>query len=105
MKNLYLYCWKAVCDESRMHGLELGKSQKHQKRQTYLWLFFDERLELCHRALMIRHERLLGTPSDVAPILWQYGAIARLEKGQVIDELLKNNYSTISLGLTTAQSK
>lgn len=69
------------------------------------WRIFDERLEMCHRALMIRHERLLGTPSDVAPILWQHGAIARLNKGEKIDELLKNNYSTISLGLTTARSK
>lgn len=62
------------------------------------WEIFDERLELCHRALRKRHERLLGTPSDIAPILWQYGAIARLEKGEVIDKLLYNGYSTISLG-------
>lgn len=58
----------------------------------------DDRLELCYRALMIRHERLLGTPSDVAPILWQNGAIARLKKGEVIDDLLTGGYSTISLG-------
>lgn len=62
------------------------------------WHIFDERLDLCYRALMIRHNRLLGTPSDVAPILWQYGAIARLQKGEVIDPLLFNGYSTISLG-------
>lgn len=62
------------------------------------WEILDERLELCHRALRLRHERLLGTPSDVAPILWQYGAIARLKKGEVIDPLLYNGYSTISLG-------
>ena len=62
------------------------------------WEIFDERLDLCHRALRIRHERLLGTPSDVAPILWQNGAIARLEKGETIDKLLYNGYSTISLG-------
>ncbi len=62
------------------------------------WKIFDERMELCHRALRCRHERLLGTPSDVAPILWQYGALARLKKGEVIDKLLFNGYSTISLG-------
>lgn len=62
------------------------------------WEIFEERLELCHRALRLRHERLLGTPSDVAPILWQYGALARLKKGEVIDKLLYNGYSTISLG-------
>lgn len=62
------------------------------------WEILDERLELCHRALRCRHERLLGTVSDVAPILWQYGALARLEKGAVIDPLLYNGYSTISLG-------
>ena len=62
------------------------------------WKIFDERLELCYRALMIRHNRLKGTPSDVAPILWQYGAIARLKKGETIDPLLYNGYSTISLG-------
>ena len=62
------------------------------------WKIFDERLELCHRALQIRHQRLLGTPSDVAPILWQYGALARLKKGEKIDKLLYGGYSTISLG-------
>ena len=62
------------------------------------WAIFDSRLELCHKALRCRHERLLGTPSDVAPILWQYGAIARLAKGEAIDKLLYDNYSTISLG-------
>lgn len=62
------------------------------------WAILDERLELCHRALRCRHERLLGTPSDVAPILWQNGALARLEKGEKIDKLLYNGYSTISLG-------
>ncbi len=62
------------------------------------WQIFDERLELCHRALLCRHERLKGTLSDVAPILWQYGACARLKKGETIDELLYHGYSTISLG-------
>lgn len=62
------------------------------------WEILDERLELCHRALRYRHERLLGTPSDVAPILWQHGAIARLKKGETIDKLLYGGYSTISLG-------
>jgi ribonucleoside-triphosphate reductase len=62
------------------------------------WQILDERLELCHRALRCRHERLLGTVSDVAPILWQNGALARLEKGEKIDKLLYNGYSTISLG-------
>ena len=62
------------------------------------WQILDERLDLCHRALRCRHERLLGTVSDVAPILWQYGALARLKKGETIDRLLFNGYSTISLG-------
>lgn len=62
------------------------------------WEIFDERLELCHRALMCRHKRLKGTPSDVAPILWQHGALARLKKGETIDKLLYDGYSTISLG-------
>lgn len=62
------------------------------------WKILDERLELCHRALRCRHERLLGTVSDVAPILWQHGALARLKKGETIDKLLYNGYSTISLG-------
>ena len=62
------------------------------------WKIFDERLDLCYRALMIRHNRLMGTKSDVAPILWQNGALARLAKGETIDKLLMNGYSTISLG-------
>lgn len=69
-----------------------------EKDMDKFWKILDERLELCGRALMYRHERLLGTPSDVAPILWQNGALARLKKGEPIDKLLFNNYSTISLG-------
>ena len=68
------------------------------KNLDSFWKIFDERLDLCYRALMTRHNRLKGTPSDVAPILWQNGALARLEKGEVIDKLLYNGYSTISLG-------
>jgi len=68
------------------------------KDEAEFWRILDERLELCHRALRRRHERLLGTKSDVAPILWQHGALARLEKGETIDKLLYDGYSTISLG-------
>ncbi len=69
----------------------------HQDKEKF-WKIFDERLELCHKALRCRHERLLGTLSDAAPILWQYGALARLDKGETIDKLLYGGYSTISLG-------
>lgn len=69
-----------------------------EKNMDTFWKLFDERLELCHRALRLRHERLLGTPSDIAPILWQHGAFARLKKGEKIDKLLYNGYSTLSLG-------
>lgn len=69
----------------------------HKDMDTF-WRILDERLELCHKALLWRHKHLLGTKSDAAPILWQYGALARLNKGEVIDPLLKNGYSTISLG-------
>ena len=69
----------------------------HQDMDKF-WKIFDERLELCHRALLCRHERLMGTHSDAAPILWQYGALARLKKGETIDKLLVGGYSTISLG-------
>ena len=68
------------------------------KDEQKFWKLLDERLELCYRALMCRHKRLLGTPSDVAPILWQNGALARLKKGETIDKLLFGGYSTISLG-------
>jgi ribonucleoside-triphosphate reductase len=68
------------------------------KNVDEFWKIFESRLDLCHRALRCRHERLLGTKSDVAPILWQYGALARLKKGEVIDKLLYGGYSTISLG-------
>ena len=69
-----------------------------EDRFDVFWRILDERLELCHRGLQCRHERLMGTPSDVAPILWQSGALARLKKGEKIDKLLYGNYSTISLG-------
>lgn len=68
------------------------------KDMDEFWRIFDERLELCHKALLWRHTRLMGTKSDAAPILWQYGALARLNKGETIDALLKDGYSTISLG-------
>ena len=73
-------------------GLSAGKDMNK------FWSIFDERMDLCHRALRCRHERLKGTLSDVAPILWQYGALARLKKGEEIDRLLYDGYSTISLG-------
>ena len=69
-----------------------------KRDQERFWEILDERLNLCHRALQIRHKRLEGTPSDIAPILWQHGALARLEKGETIDKLLHGGYSTISLG-------
>ena len=68
------------------------------KDMDTFWKLFETRTELCHKALQLRHKRLEGTPSDVAPILWQYGALARLKKGETIDKLLHNGYSTISLG-------
>ena len=73
-------------------------NEKGTDRFDEFWKIFDDRLELCHRALQCRHNRLLGTSSDVAPILWQHGALARLKKGEKIDKLLYGNYSTISLG-------
>ena len=76
--------------------VDIGLSA-HKDMEKF-WEIFDERMELCHRALRCRHERLLGTPSDAAPILWQYGALARLDKGEKIDKLLYGGYSTISLG-------
>ena len=76
--------------------VDIGLSAGGDKER--FWEIFDERMELCHRALQCRHERLTGTLSDAAPILWQYGALARLEKGETIDKLLHGGYSTISLG-------
>ena len=76
--------------------VDIACSSKRDMKK--FWEIFDERLNLCYRALMCRHQRLLGTPSDVAPILWQHGALARLKKGEKIDKLLFNGYSTISLG-------
>lgn len=76
--------------------IDVALSSKGKEEQ--FWSILDERLELCHEALMLRHNRLKGTPSDVAPIMWQYGALGRLKKGETIDKLLMNGYSTISLG-------
>ena len=106
------------CDEGDVSGCNTYKEGKHKyygrfnqgvvtinlvdvacssgRDMDKFWKIFDERLELCHRALRCRHERLCGTISDCAPILWQYGALARLKKGETIDKLLYNNYSTIS---------
>ena len=75
-----------------------SKGEVRNKNMKSFWKIFDERMELCHKALRCRHERLKGTKSDVSPILWQYGALARLNKGETIDKLLTGGYSTISLG-------
>ena len=79
-----------------VNPVDIGLSANRDMNK--FWEIFDERMELCHRALQARHERLKGTLSDAAPILWQYGALARLDKGETIDKLLFNGYSTISLG-------
>lgn len=103
----FLSPWKDENGEYKFYGrfnqgvvtinlVDVACSSK--KNMDEFWKIFDERLELCHRALRIRHERLLGTTSDVAPILWQYGALARLKPGEKIDKLLYGGYSTISLG-------
>ena len=82
-----------------MEGLTYVDNEQYQKRkEETFWRIFDERLELCHRALRLRHERLLGTLSDASPIHWQYGGLARLKKGETIDKLLYGGYSTLSLG-------
>lgn len=90
------YYGRFNCGVVTINLVDVGLSA--HKDMDEFWKIFDERLELCHRALQIRHKRLRGTKSDVAPILWQYGAIARLKKGETIDKLLYNNYCTISLG-------
>ena len=82
-----------------MEGHTYVDDEQYQKRkEETFWRIFDERLELCHRALRLRHERLLGTLSDASPIHWQYGGLARLKKGETIDKLLYGGYSTLSLG-------
>ena len=90
------YYGRFNCGVVTINLVDLACSSK--KNMDKFWQIFDERADLCHRALKIRHERLRGTPSDVAPILWQHGALARLKKGETIDKLLYNGYSTISLG-------
>lgn len=90
------YYGRYNCGVVTINLVDVGLSAN--KDMDAFWRIFDERLDMCHRALQIRHKRLRGTKSDVAPILWQYGAIARLKKGETIDKLLYNNYCTISLG-------
>ena len=83
----------------RMEGITYVNDEQYQKRKEEIfWEIFEERLELCHKALRLRHERLLGTLSDASPIHWQNGGLARLKKGETIDKLLYGGYSTLSLG-------
>lgn len=83
----------------RMEGITYVNDEQYQKRKKEIfWEIFEERLELCHKALRLRHERLLGTLSDASPIHWQNGGLARLKKGETIDKLLYGGYSTLSLG-------
>ena len=84
----YMVCTINLVDVACSSGKDMDK----------FWEILEERLELCHRALRCRHERLKGTISDVAPLLWQHGALARLKKGETIDKLLYDGYSTLSLG-------
>ena len=90
------YYGRFNCGVVTVNLVDIGLSA--DKDMDKFWQIFDERLELCHKALRCRHERLKGTVSDVAPILWQYGALARLKKGKTIDKLLYGGYSTLSLG-------
>ena len=88
-----------------LEAVEMTNHLKNEKDyenilRAEFWRLFDERLELCHKGLQFRHQRLKGTPSDVSPIHWQHGGLARLKKGETIDKLLYNGYSTISLGLS-----
>ena len=94
--HMHKYYGRFNCGVVTINLVDVGLSAN--KDMDKFWEIFDERLEMCHRALQIRHKYLRGTLSDVAPILWQYGAIARLKKGETIDKLLYNNYCTISLG-------
>ena len=88
IKNILLVVTINLVDVACSSGKDMNK----------FWEIFEDRLELCHRALRCRHERLKGTISDVAPLLWQHGALARLKKGETIDKLLYDGYSTLSLG-------
>lgn len=90
------YYGRFNCGVVTINLVDVACSSKRNEEK--FWKILDERLELCHKALQIRHNRLKGTPSDVAPILWQHGALARLKKGEAIDKLLYGGYSTISLG-------
>lgn len=96
LPDVALSAQKVTCGEDYKY---ITDDQLYEnKLEKNFWKIFEERLELCHKALRLRHERLLGTPSDVSPIHWQHGALARLEKGETIDKLLYNGYSTLSLG-------
>ena len=95
-RNKHKYYGRFNCGVVTLNLVDVACSSKGDEEQ--FWKIMDERAELCHEALKCRYKRLKGTKSDVAPILWQYGAIARLDKGETIDKLLVNGYATISLG-------
>lgn len=94
INHKYYGRWNQGVVTISLPDVALSSGGDHEK----FWKIFDERLDMCYRALMVKHNRLMGVKSDVAPILWQYGAYARLKPGETIDKLLFDNYSTISLG-------